>query len=190
MRRIVIVGNAGSGKSTFARRLGERLQLPVIHLDAIAWEPGWQQVSTEILRSRLTAALSGDAWVTDGNYAVVTFDLRLPRADLLIWVDRPRIQCLWRVIRRAVHSHFRADQNLAAGCTERFDRRFLDRLRFIVNFDRINRPRIETERMRHGPHVPVVVLRGDAAISRFLIGAASGQPYRHEPRRSSDRSCS
>ena len=67
MRRIVILGNAGSGKSTPARRLGDRAGLPVLHLDALAWNPGWQPASTEVLRRRLSAAISGEARITDGN---------------------------------------------------------------------------------------------------------------------------
>jgi adenylate kinase family enzyme len=172
MRRIVIVGNAGSGKSTLARQLGERLRLPVVHLDALAWDPGWLSVSTEVLRSRLSHAISGDAWITDGNYAAVTFDLRLPRADLVIWVDRPRVQCLWRVLRRAVRSYFGPDEHLAPGCPERFEGMLLRRLRFILNFNRVNRPRIEAARLRYGPDVPVVVLRGGQAMSAFLANSA------------------
>jgi adenylate kinase family enzyme len=168
MQRIVIVGNAGSGKSTLARRLGARLALPVVSLDTLAWEPGWQAVSTLTLRARLSAAIAGDAWITDGNYALVSFDLRLPRADLFIWVERPAWACMARVLRRAVRGCFRDDEDLAAGCRERFDRRLWDRLRFIRNFDRRNRPKIEAARLQHGPDVPVVRLRGDAEIAAFL----------------------
>lgn len=176
MRRIVILGNAGSGKSTLARRLGKRTGLPVVHLDALAWDPGWQSVSTEVLRQRLSTAISGEAWITDGNYAAVTFDLRLPRADLLIWVERPRLHCLCRVLRRAAVGHFRTDEHLAPSCPERFDRMFFNRLRFVLNFNRVNRPRIEAARMRYGPDVPVIVLRGSRQITDFLVRAACPDP--------------
>jgi adenylate kinase family enzyme len=176
VRRIVIVGNAGSGKSTLARRLGECMRLPVIHLDALRWEPGWRPASNDTLRIRLSAALSQDGWITDGNYAACTFDLRLPRADLVIWIESWRLHCLCRVVKRALRSRFRTDQHLAPGCPERFDRRFLDRLRFIVNFNRVNRPIIEAERAKYGPDVPVVVLRGHAAISRLLDSAEAAHP--------------
>lgn len=181
MRRIVILGSAGSGKSTLARRLGAQLGIPVIHLDALSWEPGWKALTTEAFRSRLQEAISGDGWVTDGNYAVHSFDLRLPRADLVIWLKRPPLQCAWRVIRRAVASHFSGVEDLSPGCKERFDRKFLARLQFIANFNRINRPRIEAARAVRGPEVPVVVLRGDCEISAFLAGLrqddlSSGQP--------------
>lgn len=170
MKRIVIVGSAGTGKSTLARRLGTLLGAPVIHLDELNWEPGWKALPVEVFRSRLKEAISGEKWITDGNYAIHSFDLRMPRADLVIWVDRPVWHCLWRVFRRAIGSHFRVDEDLAKGCKERLDRRFLDRLRYIANFNRVNRPRIEAQRLAHGPNVPVVVLRGDSQISAFLAG--------------------
>lgn len=168
MQRIVIVGCAGTGKSTLARRLGERLNIPVVHLDALNWQPGWQALPPNVFRAQLAEAISGDAWITDGNYALLTFDLRLPRADLIIWVERPPLHCLWRVFRRALRSLFSTHEHLAAGCPERFDRRFWDRLRYILHFNRINRPRIEAARQTHGPHVPVVVLRSDRDIAAFL----------------------
>jgi adenylate kinase family enzyme len=168
MRRIVILRCAGSGKSTLAKHLGARLGAPVIHLDALNWEPGWKAVPIETFRARLEEAISGDIWVTDGNYAIASFDLRMPRADLVIWVERPFLGCLWRVFQRAVKSHFKAKEDLAKECKERFDRRFLGRLQFIANFNRVNRPRIERMRMSHGPNVPVIVLRGDVEIAKFL----------------------
>jgi adenylate kinase family enzyme len=167
MRRVVILGTAGTGKSTLARRLGERLRIPVIHLDALNWEPGWKALPAEEFRSRLAEALTGDAWITDGNYAILTFDLRMPRADLVIWVERPALHCAWRVFRRAVRSQFSAAEDLAPGCKEHLGKLF-DRLWFIANFNRINRPRIETARMTYGLNVPVIVLHGDDEIAAFL----------------------
>lgn len=163
----MILGTAGSGKSTLARRLGERLQVPVVHLDALNWQPGWKALSAEAFRARLSEAIAGDAWITDGNYAILTFDLRLPRADLVIWVERPALGCAWRVFRRAVKSQFSADEDLADGCKEDIGRLW-DRLRFIAKFNRVNRPRIEAARTSYGPEVPVIVLRGDKEISSFL----------------------
>ena len=168
MKRIVILGNAGTGKSTLARRLGERLRIPVIHLDALNWQPAWQRLPLDVFRTRLAAAIAGDAWITDGNYALATFDLRLPRADLVIWAQRPLLHCLWRVCGRAFKSYFTTKEHLAEGCPERLDRRFLDRLKFIINFNRINRPRIEAALREHGPNVTVIYLRSDRDIADFL----------------------
>jgi adenylate kinase family enzyme len=86
MNRVLVVGNAGAGKSTFARRLGGTLGLPVIHLDSYFWQPGWQIPETSAWRAQLIALASSPAWVMDGNY-FNTFDIRLPRADSLVWLD-------------------------------------------------------------------------------------------------------
>jgi adenylate kinase family enzyme len=101
MQRIVILGNAGSGKSTFARKVGERLHLPVVHLDKLFWEPGWSKPNCEVFRGRVNEAISQKAWICEGNYHRQTFDLRLPRADLIIWLNTPRVTCLRRVALRS-----------------------------------------------------------------------------------------
>ncbi|MCY1408220.1 hypothetical protein D9M71_235390 [compost metagenome] len=168
MQRIVILGNAGSGKSTLARSLGRRLGLPVVHLDTLFWEPGWVEPDAEQFRERVRDAVATGAWVCEGNYARRTFDLRLPRADLVIWLDTPRLTCLLRVIVRSVMNRPRPD--LAAGCREKFDREFLTFLKFVWHFDHGYRPGIEAVRLAMGPHVPVVHLRGTRQVAAFLEG--------------------
>ncbi|WDH25566.1 AAA family ATPase [Pseudomonas chlororaphis] len=166
MQRIVILGNAGSGKSTLARALGKRRNLPVVHLDTLFWEPGWVEPDAEQFRERVRAALAPAAWVCEGNYARRTFDLRLPRADLIIWLDTPRLTCFTRVIIRSVMNRPRPD--LATGCTEKLDRAFLTFLRFVWTFDRDYRPGIEAVRLAIGPQIPTLHLRGSRQIAAFL----------------------
>ncbi len=167
MLRIVILGNAGSGKSTLARRLGERLNLRVVHLDTLFWEPGWREPEDNAFRTRVSAAVAGDRWVCEGNYSRRIFDLRLPRADMVIWLDTPRVICAGRVALRSALGRPRPD--LPVGCYERLDTEFL---RFVWNFDRKTRPRIEAERQVWGPLVPVTRLRGRSQISAFLASLA------------------
>jgi len=166
MQRIVILGNAGSGKSTLARTLGIRLGLPVVHLDTLFWEPDWVEPDAEQFRARVNEAVAPAAWICEGNYARRTFDLRLPRADLIIWLDTPRLTCFTRVILRGLMNRPRPD--LAAGCTEKLDREFLTFLNFVWNFDRGYRPGIEAVRLAIGPKIPTVHLRGTRQIAAFL----------------------
>ncbi|HEY3888197.1 MAG TPA: hypothetical protein VGL73_06455 [Caulobacteraceae bacterium] len=171
MRRIVIFGNAGSGKSTLARRLGERLRLPVIHLDVLFWEPGWTKPDNDAFRARVSAAIAGDGWVSDGNYITRTFDLRLPRADQIIWLDTSRLTCLRRVIVRSALARPRAD--LPYGCEEGlFDKTLPEFLADTWSFDRIRRPRMEAARQAIAPDVPVVHLSGERQIEAFLASVA------------------
>ncbi|HZC15133.1 MAG TPA: hypothetical protein VE309_00075 [Caulobacteraceae bacterium] len=170
MRRIVILGNAGSGKSTLARRLGQRLNLPVVHLDVLFWEPGWTKPDNEAFRARVRASMTDDGWISEGNYVGRTFDLRLPLADLVIWLNTPRLTCLRRVIVRSALARPRAD--LAAGCKEGLlDPDFAEFLRYTWDYDRKSRPRIEAAREAIAPDVPVVHLRGMQQIDAFLANA-------------------
>ena len=94
MRRISVIGTSGSGKTTFARRLAERAKLPHVELDALFWGPNWTPADDTLFRERVTTALSGDAWVCDGNYSSVR-PMVLARADTVIWLDLPLLVCLW-----------------------------------------------------------------------------------------------
>lgn len=166
MQRIVILGNAGSGKSTLARELGRHLDLPVVHLDRLFWQPGWVEPDAEQFRQRVRDSVAGDRWVCEGNYSRRTFDLRLPRADVVIWLDTPRLTCALRVIRRSAFQRVRPD--LAEGCNEKFDRAFLEFLKWVWQFDGDYRRGIEGVRMAVAPEVPVVHLCGTKEIRQFV----------------------
>lgn len=99
--RIVVAGTTGSGKTTMARRLSARLGLPHVELDALHWEPGWQEAETEVFRERVAAATAGDGWVLDGNYSKVR-DIYWPCADSIVWLDYPLSIILWRLWWRTV----------------------------------------------------------------------------------------
>src|SRR4051812_11836598 len=98
MRRVVVIGSGGAGKSTLARRIGERLGLPVIHLDAEHWQSGWIEPSKEEWARRVSELVKADAWVIDGNYGG-TMDSRLAACDTAIFLDLPRSLCVVRVVR-------------------------------------------------------------------------------------------
>jgi adenylate kinase family enzyme len=101
--RIVVMGTSGSGKTTLARRLAAALGLRRIELDAINWQPDWvaldQTDRPEFVR-RVRAAIEGEAWVSDGNYATVR-PMLLARATHLVWLDFSRPVVMARVIRRS-----------------------------------------------------------------------------------------
>ncbi len=100
VRRIVVKGVSGSGKTTVAAELARRLEVTHVELDALHHGPGWQEASAEELRARLKAALDGlDGWVVDGNYDGKLGGLALDRAELVVWLDLPlhvELRRLWR----------------------------------------------------------------------------------------------
>ncbi len=123
--RIVIVGTTGSGKTTTAARLSGLLGIPHIELDAIHWLPNWVEMERELFRQKVSDALAGPAWITDGNYRKA-YDLIWARATTLIWLDYdlPVIfwQLFWRTLRRVV-----TGEELWNGNRERFGNAFLSK---------------------------------------------------------------
>ncbi len=157
MHRVLVLGCAGVGKTTFSRRLGERLGVPVICLDEI-WRREWTSDDVPTFRVMLEEAHAGEAWVSDGNFAKATFDLRLPRADMVIWLEQPRWVCAWRVVART----FRKGERPRFGDVIKV-------LSYIWSFDAVNRPWIEEQLAQHGPEVPLVRLETPRQIERLLF---------------------
>jgi adenylate kinase family enzyme len=123
-KRVLVLGPSGAGKSTLARHIGERLGIPVVHLDVIFWNPGWVPTEREPFRERVAEAAAGDAWVMDGNYTM-HLDLRLPRTEPVIWLDLPRYVYFPRVVWRMIRHYGRERGDIGPGCPERFDLPFL-----------------------------------------------------------------
>ena len=121
MRRIMIIGSAGSGKSTAARLLGARLDLPVFHMDReVFWLPGWVERDKAEQVRQIEQIVAKDAWVFEGNNSK-TFHLREARADMLIWLDVPLWLRVIRVVRRSLRQQGKARSDMADGCEERLD---------------------------------------------------------------------
>ncbi len=103
MQRVIVVGPAGSGKTTFAVALARRLEVPHVEMDALWWEANWTEVGEDRLREKLEPIAGTDRWVMDGNYFTVgARDIVWPRADTIVWLDPPKWLAVARVIRRTV----------------------------------------------------------------------------------------
>jgi adenylate kinase family enzyme len=163
-KRILIVGPSGAGKSTLAGVVGERLGLPVVHLDRFFWNPGWVQTEQPVLRERVAEAVSGDAWVMDGNYSH-TLDLRLPRADAVIWLDLPRRIYFPRAVWRAIKGYGRSRKDLGPGCPERIDVPFLQD--WVWTYPTRARPEHAEIMANLRANVLGIILRSPADVRRF-----------------------
>jgi len=104
-KRISVVGTTGSGKTTFARELAQRLGVPHVELDALHWEPNWTEAPLEVFRARVDLALRGEAWVIDGNYSKVR-DIIWSRADTVVWLDYALPIILWQLLKRTLKRVF------------------------------------------------------------------------------------
>jgi adenylate kinase family enzyme len=123
-RRCLVIGCGGAGKTTFSRELSGRTGIPVIHLDALYWRPGWQPTPAVEWRATVAEVVRRSEWVMDGNYGG-TFDLRLDAADVVYFLDTPRHICLFRVLRRWWRHRGSSRPSMPPGCPERVTWEFL-----------------------------------------------------------------
>ncbi|MUZ71989.1 AAA family ATPase [Agrobacterium vitis] len=170
--RIMVVGCSGGGKTTLSQKLASRFNLDYQSIDRdVRWLPGWQQRDRHAQRDIIAELVSHDRWVMDGS-GPSTFDLRLPRTDLVIWVKMSRMACLRGIAGRVLRNYGKVRVAMAEGCKEPLpDREFLS---YIWNFERKHAPIFVRNFDLHGPDVPVLVLKSRREVARFvdLIGAS------------------
>jgi adenylate kinase family enzyme len=164
MKRILVIGSGGAGKSTFARRLAALLDIQLIHLDSLYWNPGWVETPKQEWKETVKQIITHDSWVMDGNYSG-TLDLRLEACDTVIFLDIARVICLWRVIKRTLAYQNKRRPDMAEGCRERFSIEFL---LWIWNYRKRTRPKIVRMLKENSDTKEVVWLRTDAEVERFL----------------------
>ncbi|MFH2048891.1 MAG: DNA topology modulation protein [bacterium] len=136
MQKIIVIGSPGSGKSTFAIKLGKKLNLPVKHLDSHFWKPGWVETPETEWREIVTKLTTGDKWIIDGNYNR-TYDIRFPAADTIFHLDFSRYVCMWRIFKRIIKGYGKVRHDLGEGCPEKIDFSFI---KWVWNFRKRHRP--------------------------------------------------
>lgn len=165
MRRIMIIGGPGSGKSTLALALGARLGLPVVHIDPMYWAAGWVQRPAAQTVALVAAAAAGPSWVFEGNHSA-SYACRADRADLIVFLDLPRLLRLVRVLRRVWHYAGQTRPDMPQGCPERLDFGFL---LFTLRWER--RPALGLLDRVQG-QTPTLHLKTSAQVRRFLADPA------------------
>lgn len=163
MKRVAIIGSGGAGKSTLARALSERTGLPVVHLDRLYWRPGWVATPHEAWAEQQRDLLTQEAWIIDGNYGS-TLDGRLRAADTVVFLDTPRLVCLWRALKRRLRYTGRSRPDMREGCPERLTGEFL---RWIWEYPKRQRPNI-LQKLARLEHKQVVRLRSRREVEAFL----------------------
>jgi adenylate kinase family enzyme len=183
--RIAVIGTTGSGKTTLARTLAQRLGLRHIELDALFWGPNWTAVEPEVFRHRIREAIAAapGGWVTDGNYRGHTALITWVQADAIVWLDYP----IWRVYKQLfLRTTARAftGVELWSGNKESLRTAFLsnDSL-FVWALKSHWRHRREWQDLLAGPeyaHLRVLRLRSPGARDRFLAALPASTAYADE----------
>ena len=163
MERIIIIGCGGAGKSTLARKLGEVLDLPVVHLDKLFWKPGWVETSHEEFDALLAKELAKDQWIMDGNFNR-TMPERMKRCDTIIYLDFSRCACLMGVLKRIITTYGTVRPDMGEGCPERIDLEFL---KWVWNFNK-NKRESYYKLLNEAENVETIVLKNRRAVKKFL----------------------
>ena len=164
MKRIIVIGSGGSGKSTLAAKLGQLLNLEVIHLDKLFWKSGWVEPPRDEWLETVTQLVSRDSWIIDGNYSG-TLEVRIQKCDTIVFLDLSRLLCLWRIVRRNLQYRRSNRPDMAEGCPEKLDLGFMS---WIWNYQRRSRPKVVELIRTHAEGKRVIWLRSKADVKEFL----------------------
>lgn len=116
--KIMIIGNCGTGKSTLARNLSERLNIPIIHLDTFKFKPGWEEIDNNTFNLKVENEMNvRPKWIIDGNYSS-SFEKRSNAADTIILLKVPLILSYMRILKRRLIYHKKVRPDVAEGCIE------------------------------------------------------------------------
>lgn len=176
MRRIVVAGGPGNGKTTLAAALADRLGLVHIELDSLYHVTGFGSASDEEFRAALVARMdaAADGWVTCGNYVAKAQDLHIARADTLVFLDLPRVQVTWRVAKRTVHRFVTREELFGNGIREPVSNFWRwDPDRNVIRWAWVHHPRYRRETPRlmatdAWSHLHVHHLTTQTAVDDFL----------------------
>lgn len=174
---MLVIGCPGAGKSTLATALAHRTGLPLIHLDQEYWSEGWTPTPKQAWIERLKELCGEPKWIHDGNYSG-SIPGRLPFADTVIVVDRPRWRCIFNVLRRTLSSLGKVRPDMAAGCPERFNLEFLGFIwGYQARFETRIRPLLDDATSR-GTRV-ITVRSADEMLARIDVDAEHNKLAEH-----------
>lgn len=142
MERILITGSSAAGKTTLGKELSKKLNLKLFHLDKYFWKPNWVKPELDEWRETVFSLVEGDKWIIEGNYGS-TFDIRFPKATMIIHFEISPYICLYRAIKRSIKTGKSVREDMAEGCFERFD---IDFYKYILSYPKKFGPRVYQSR--------------------------------------------
>lgn len=164
MKKIVILGCAGCGKSTLAKKLGSQLNIPVLHLDTIYWKANWKEEDSQIFLEKQIEMIKKDAWILDGNYRD-TLDIRLKDCDTVIYLDYPRRTAIYGIYKRYFEYRNKPRDTIAEACPEKIDKSFFQ---WVWNFRKNARPIILNKINEYKLEKEVLIFKRRRHLKKYL----------------------
>lgn len=163
MNRIILIGCGGAGKSTLSRKISEKLELPLYHLDRIFWNKGWVETPKDQFDEDVKELINKDKWIIDGNYRR-TLDMRVEKADTVIFINMPTYICIYRVIKRRLIYRNKSRPDIAEGCVEGIDFEFF---LWILTYNRKIRPSV-FKTLSKCKNKNIIILNSKKEVNKFM----------------------
>jgi adenylate kinase family enzyme len=170
MKRILIIGCSGGGKSTLARKLGDILSLPVVHLDVHFWKSGWIEPEHDEWIEKVKELIAQDKWIMDGNFGE-TIPIRVEVADTVIFLDTSRLTQLYGVFTRVLKFHGKTRPDLPEGCPEKFDWVFT---KWVWNYNKRNRPKVLKFLENYKESKNIIILKKRKEMNNYAESLKTG----------------
>ena len=159
MKKIIVIGCPGSGKSTFSKALHKITGIPLFHLDMMFWNKDKTTVEKSVFLDRLSAAMENSEWIIDGNYSS-TMELRMNNCDTVIFLDYPLEVCLNGIMERKG----KARSDMPWTEPDEYDQEFVE---FIKNYNTQNRPKV-MELLDKYSDKNIFIFKGRSKADEFL----------------------
>lgn len=166
MNKVLIIGNAGSGKTTFAKKLAAAYDLPLVHLDQLYWCGNWEHLGREEFDCILQEELEKPQWILDGNFNR-TISHRLQYCDTVFFFDLPTVTCLVGITKRIFENYGKSRPDMGGECRERFDRKKLSLYRNVLTFNHQHR-KAYYKLLSEAAGVHVVVFKSQRQAKEYL----------------------
>lgn len=160
MKKVIVIGCPGSGKSSFSRALHDVTGIPLYHLDMMYWNADRTVVEKSVFRERLSDTLQKDEWIIDGNYGS-TMEMRMQACDTVIFLDYPLEVCLEGIKSR------RGKERTDMPWIEAEDEEDAEFIEFIKSYNSESRPKV-MELLERYKDKNIVIFRNRGEGSEFL----------------------
>lgn len=160
----MIIGSGGAGKSTLAMKMEEITRLPLTHLDKVFWQSNWQEPDKKWWSKKVEELAEKESWILDGNYGG-TMDIRLERADTVIFMDYPSWLKVWRVLKRFWMHRNKNRPDMPDDCPEQIDWPFVQ---YVANYNKSRKPGIMKKLANLRADQTAIILRNDKDTQAFI----------------------